>query len=62
MSQHRPDPEMVGEVLDVMKDLASNDMTMVVVTHEMDSLGRWAQEFCSWTRKILEENTPAGIL
>lgn len=29
------DPEMVGEVLDVMKELAKNGMTMVVVTHEM---------------------------
>lgn len=29
------DPEMVGEVLNVMKDLASNGMTMIVVTHEM---------------------------
>jgi len=29
------DPEMVGEVLDVMKDLANSEMTMVVVTHEM---------------------------
>lgn len=29
------DPEMVGEVLEVMKDLAKNGMTMVVVTHEM---------------------------
>ena len=29
------DPEMVGEVLDVMKDLADSGMTMVVVTHEM---------------------------
>ena len=29
------DPEMVGEVLDVMKDLAKNGMTMVIVTHEM---------------------------
>ncbi len=29
------DPEMVGEVLDVMKELAKEDMTMVVVTHEM---------------------------
>ena len=29
------DPEMVGEVLSVMKDLASNGMTMIVVTHEM---------------------------
>ena len=29
------DPEMVGEVLDVMKQLAQDGMTMVVVTHEM---------------------------
>ena len=29
------DPEMVGEVLDVMKNLAKDGMTMVVVTHEM---------------------------
>ncbi|MBQ6023933.1 MAG: amino acid ABC transporter ATP-binding protein, partial [Clostridia bacterium] len=29
------DPEMVGEVLDVMKELARSGMTMVVVTHEM---------------------------
>ena len=29
------DPEMVGEVLDVMKDLAGKGLTMVVVTHEM---------------------------
>ncbi len=29
------DPEMVGEVLNVMKDLAENGMTMVIVTHEM---------------------------
>lgn len=29
------DPEMIGEVLDVMKDLAREGMTMIVVTHEM---------------------------
>ena len=29
------DPEMVGEVLDVMKELANEGMTMVVVTHEI---------------------------
>ena len=29
------DPEMVGDVLDVMRDLAEEGMTMVVVTHEM---------------------------
>ncbi len=30
------DPELVGEVLKVMKDLAQSGMTMVIVTHEMD--------------------------
>ena len=30
------DPEMVGEVLEVMKDLASSGLTMIVVTHEME--------------------------
>jgi ABC-type polar amino acid transport system ATPase subunit len=34
------DPEMVGEVLDVMKNLAAEGMTMIVVTHEM----RFARE------------------
>ena len=34
------DPEMIGEVLDVMKDLAESGMTMIIVTHEM----RFARE------------------
>ena len=53
------DPEMVGEVLQVMKDLAKSGMTMVVVTHEMG----FAKEVGSRVvfmadGKILEENTP----
>ena len=56
------DPEMVGEVLDVMKDLAKNGMTMVVVTHEM----RFAREVSSRVLfleggRIAEEGTPAEI-
>ena len=53
------DPEMVGEVLDVMKTLARDGMTMVVVTHEMG----FAREvgtrviFMDYG-KIVEENTP----
>ena len=35
------DPEMVGEVLQVMKDLANHGMTMVVVTHEWALPGKW---------------------
>ncbi|MCD7873071.1 MAG: amino acid ABC transporter ATP-binding protein, partial [Clostridiales bacterium] len=53
------DPEMVGEVLQVMKDLAKEGMTMVVVTHEMG----FAREAASKVifiddGKIQEENTP----
>ena len=54
------DPEMVGEVLDVMKQLAEEGMTMVVVTHEMG----FAREVGSRVLfmdggHILEQNTPA---
>ncbi len=42
------DPEMVGEVLDVMKDLAQEGMTMVVVTHEMGFAREVAAGSSSW--------------
>ncbi len=53
------DPEMVGEVLDLMKQLANEGMTMVVVTHEMG----FAREVASRVMfmadgYILEQNTP----
>ncbi len=56
------DPEMVGEVLDVMKQLANEGMTMVVVTHEMG----FAREVGSRVifmdeGKIVEENTPEEL-
>ncbi len=56
------DPEMVGEVLEVMKDLAKSGMTMLVVTHEMG----FAKEVGSRVLfmddgKIVEENTPEEI-
>ena len=56
------DPEMVGEVLEVMKELAQEGMTMVVVTHEMG----FAREVGSRVLfmadgKILEQNTPAEL-
>ena len=56
------DPEMVGEVLEVMKELAKGGMTMVVVTHEMG----FAKEVGSRVvfmdeGKILEEGTPDEI-
>ena len=56
------DPEMVGEVLEVMKDLARDGMTMVVVTHEMG----FAREVGSRVLfmdggVIVEENAPAEL-
>ena len=57
------DPEMIGEVLDVMKELAHEGMTMVVVTHEMGFAGKLAPECCLWMKeKILEENEPKEFL
>ncbi len=43
------DPELVGEVLEVMKKLATEGMTMVVVTHEMGFAREVADQWCSWT-------------
>ena len=53
------DPEMVGEVLDVMKQLADDGMTMVAVTHEM-GVGREVATKVLFMDEgnILEENTP----
>ena len=56
------DPEMVGEVLDVMKELARDGMTMVVVTHEMG----FAREVGSRVLfmeegVIMEENEPQEV-
>ncbi len=53
------DPEMVGEVLDVMKELAAEGMTMVVVTHEMGFAKEVADRIIFMEHgKIVEENTP----
>ena len=56
------DPEMVGEVLEVMKQLASEGMTMIVVTHEMG----FAKEVADWVffmdeGVIAEENVPREL-
>ncbi|MBW2028148.1 MAG: amino acid ABC transporter ATP-binding protein [Deltaproteobacteria bacterium] len=56
------DPEMIGEVLDVMRRLAREGMTMVVVTHEMG----FAREVGDWmifmeNGRIVEEGTPEDI-
>lgn len=53
------DPEMVGEVLDLMRDLAKDGMTMVVVTHEMGFAREVANRVIFIDEgKILEEATP----
>ena len=53
------DPEMVGEVLDVMKQLAQDGMTMVVVTHEMGFAREVGTRVLFMDEgKIVEENTP----
>ena len=53
------DPEMVGEVLDVMKELAKSGMTMAVVTHEMGFAREVADRVIFMdSGKIVEVNTP----
>ena len=56
------DPEMVNEVLDVMKQLANEGMTMAVVTHEMGFAREVGDRVCFVDGgKILEEGTPEEI-
>ncbi|MDY5884380.1 MAG: amino acid ABC transporter ATP-binding protein [Roseburia sp.] len=56
------DPEMVGEVLSLMKDLAKEGMTMVVVTHEMGFAREVANRVMFIHEGVIaEENTPEGI-
>ena len=56
------DPEMVGEVLDVMKGLAQEGMTMVVVTHEMGFAREVGNRVLFMADgKLLEQGTPADI-
>ncbi|MCC9296449.1 amino acid ABC transporter ATP-binding protein [Clostridium sp. WLY-B-L2] len=56
------DPELVGEVLNVMKDLAKDGMTMVVVTHEMGFAKEVADRVIFMDGgKILEQGTPEQV-
>lgn len=56
------DPEMVGEVLDVMKELAREGMTMVVVTHEMGFAREVGNRVLFMDEgKLVEEGTPEDI-
>ncbi len=56
------DPEMVGEVLQLMKEVAEEGMTMIVVTHEMGFAREVANRVIFMDRgQILEENTPEAF-
>ena len=56
------DPEMVNEVLDVMKDLAHSGMTMMCVTHEMGFARQVADRVLFVDQgKILEDTTPEQL-
>ena len=56
------DPEMVGEVLEVMRELAEDKMTMIVVTHEMAFAREVANRIMFMAdTKILEENDPVNF-
>jgi ABC-type polar amino acid transport system ATPase subunit len=56
------DPEMIREVLDVMRDLAAEGMTMLVVTHEMGFAREVADQVVFMAEGIIvEQNTPAAF-
>ena len=56
------DPEMVGEVLNLIKELADDGMTMVIVTHEMSFAREVATRVLFMDEgKILEEGAPENI-
>ncbi len=56
------DPEMVGEVLSVMRELADEGMTMVVVTHEMSFARSAADRVVMFDHgRILEEGPPEAF-
>lgn len=57
------DPELIGEVLEVMKDLAKENLTMLVVTHEMGFAQSVASEmFFMEKGKIIESGTPSKLM
>jgi len=57
------DPELVGEVLDVMKDLARSGMTMIVVTHEMGFAKEVADTVYFLDQGVIEESgDPKSVL
>jgi polar amino acid transport system ATP-binding protein len=56
------DPELVGEVLDVMKDLSHEGMTMIIVTHEMKFAREIADEVIFVDQGVIVEEGPPAIV
>jgi polar amino acid transport system ATP-binding protein len=57
------DPELVGEVLDVVRDLKAQGMTMLLATHEMGFARDVAEEVCFlYEGRILERGAPEAVL
>jgi polar amino acid transport system ATP-binding protein len=56
------DPELVGEVLDVMKDLSQEGMTMIIVTHEMKFAREIADEVIFVDHGVIVEEGPPAIV
>ena len=54
------DPELVGEVLEVMRDLASDGMTMMIVTHEMGFAREVADRVVFMDAGVVVEEGPPG--
>jgi polar amino acid transport system permease protein len=52
------DPELTGEVLRTIRELAEEHMTMLVVTHEMALRARWPAAWCSWTAASSSSRAP----
>ena len=52
------DPELVGEVLDVIRELAEGDMTMVIATHEMGFAREIAGQVCFLDEGVILERGP----
>ena len=56
------DPELTGEVLKVIRSLAQDHMTMVIVTHEMAFAGMWLTGSFLWTKGVVVEEGPSKEL
>ena len=56
------DPEMIGEVTDLMREIALGGMTMIVVSHEMNFIENFTTKVLFMDEgKIIEENTPEEL-